>query len=465
MNSIAIIGGGITGLTAAFRLRQREIPVTLYESGPRVGGVIQSVKRDGYLAECGPNSILETSPKISSLVHDLGLDDVRLYSDEKAAKRFIVRGGELIPVPDTPVGFFTSKLFSAKAKAHLAAEPFIRRAPALAEETLEEFVVRRLGREFLDYAINPLVAGIYAGDPAHLSVRHAFPKLHALEQKYGSLILGQLFGAGDRKRRGEVSKQSAKKFSFPGGLEDLIEALRGKLAGNIHTGNAVHEVGETPDGWRVSTQTGAREHAAVILAAPTHRLSKILFKTNSSFSLALGEIKYPPIASVVFGFRRADVAHPLDGFGVLVPEVERLNILGALFSSSLFPGRAPEGHVTITCYLGGCRDPKLALSGQDNLRRVVLEDLNKLLGVGGEPTFEHYSVFRESIPQYDVGFGRFKELMSRVERDSPGLFFAGHYRDGISLGDSIVSGENVAEKIAHLVKAPITSEYSSLTTV
>ena len=463
MNSIAIFGGGITGLTAAFRLKEKGIPVTIYEAGLRVGGVIQSVRRDGYLAECGPNSILETSPKIAALIHDVGLEGVKMYSDEKAGNRYIVRGGKLVPVPDTPLGFFTSKLFSAKAKAHLVAEPFIRRAPAQVEESLEEFVVRRLGREFLDYAINPLVAGIYAGNPAHLSVKHAFPKLHALEQKYGSLILGQIMGAHDRNRRGEVSKQSAKKVSFPGGLQDLIDALHERLDGCIQFKSAVDEIEESPNGWRVVTQTHVREHASVILAAPAHRLSKIHFKTNSDFSLALGEIKYPPIASVVFGFCRADVAHPLDGFGVLVPEVERLNILGALFSSSLFPGRAPDGHVTITCYLGGCRDPKLALSDQGTLRHVVLGDLKKLVGVGGEPTFEHYSVFRESIPQYDVGFGRFRELMSRVERESPGLFFAGHYRDGISLGDSIVSGENAAGKIANFIKHSSAREFQPLT--
>ena len=464
MKSVAIIGGGITGLTTAFRLKQRGIPVTIYEASDRVGGVIRSVKQDGYLAECGPNSILETSPKISALFHDVGLEDFKIYSNDAAGNRYIVRQGKLVAVPDTPVGFLKSNLFSPKAKAHLLAEPFVSRAAKEIEESLEEFVVRRLGQEFLDYAINPLVAGIYAGDPAHLSVKHAFPKLHALEQKYGSLILGQLFGARERKRCGEVSKQNAKKVSFPGGLQDLIDALSQVLGSEIQLRSAVCEIEETAVGWRVFTGNGMREHAAIVLAAPAHRLSKILFKTDAGFPLVFAEIKYPPIASVVFGFRRADVAHPLDGFGVLVPEIEQMHILGALFSSSLFPHRAPKDHVTISCYIGGSRNPELALSEKSTLRRLLLEDLEMLLGTTGQPVFEHYSFFRESIPQYDVGFGKYKELMNRIEIDSPGLFFAGHYRDGISLGDSIVSGENAAEKVAAFTEHAFTGKYSPLIT-
>src|SRR5438067_4403549 len=214
MKSVAIIGGGITGLTAAFRLRQQNVPVTLYEAGQRVGGVIQTLRQDGYLAEFGPNSILETSPKIASLIRDLGLESRRLYSDPGADNRYLVRGGKPVLLPGSPVAFLGTKLFSTGAKLRLLKEPFIRRAPETPEESLAQFVVRRLGQEFLDYAINPFVAGVYAGDPARLSIKHAFPKLHALEQRYGSLILGQFLGASERKKRGEASKQNAKKISF-----------------------------------------------------------------------------------------------------------------------------------------------------------------------------------------------------------------------------------------------------------
>src|SRR5439155_1481782 len=167
----------------------------------------------------------------------------------------------------------------------------------------------------------------------------------------------------------------------------------------------------------------------------------------------LAQIYYPPVASIVLGFRREDVAHPLDGFGMLIPEVERFNILGALFSSSLFPNRAPAGHVTLTCYLGGVRAPKLALLDAEVATELAIKDLRSILGVKGQPTFRHYFLFSKAIPQYEVGFGRFKELMNQLEATAPGLFLAGHYRDGISLGDSIVSGHGVAERVGTYLAA------------
>jgi len=459
MNSVGIIGGGITGLTAAFRLQQRGVAVTLYEATERVGGVIRSAQRDGYLAEFGPNTILETSPKIASLVHDLGLDEQRLYSDPRAARRYIVRGGRPLSVPGSPVAFFTSALFSASAKLHLLREPFVPPASPDVEESVSELVRRRLGQEFLDYAINPLVAGIYAGDPARLSVKHAFPKLHALEQRYGSLIKGQLLGARERKRRAEVSKQTAPKVSFRGGLQDLIEGLQAKAAGSLRLHTAVRRVARADPGWRVIATVDGGEvaagHTAVLFAAPTYQLAGLQVEAGPGLSLApLADVRYPPVASVVLGFRREDVAHPLDGFGMLIPQVERTSILGTIFSSSLFPNRAPAGHVTLTSYVGGTRAPELASRPEEELVARTCEDLRRILGVTGRPTFQHVVVYPKAIPQYEVGYGRFKDLLTQVETRAPGLFFAGHYRDGISLGDSIVSAHDVAERIAQFLATP-----------
>ena len=228
MKPVAIIGGGITGLTAAFKLEQLGISTTLFEAADRVGGVIQTVRDGEFLAECGPNTILETSPLIGALVRDLGLEDRRIYSSDQAGNRYIVRDKRPVKLPESVLEFLLTPLFSYRAKARLLLEPFIRRAPSEMEENLASFVQRRIGREFLDYAINPFVAGIYSGAPENLSVREAFPRLHALEQRYGSLILGQILGARERRRIGGVSRKNAPKFSFDEGLETLIQSLGGK---------------------------------------------------------------------------------------------------------------------------------------------------------------------------------------------------------------------------------------------
>jgi protoporphyrinogen/coproporphyrinogen III oxidase len=460
MNSVAIIGAGITGLTTAFRLRQHGVPVTIYEASERVGGVIRSVRENGYLAEFGPNSILETSPKINSLIHDLGLSERRIDSSPAAENRYLVRFKRPILLPGSPLAFFGTPLFSWGAKLRLLREPFIPPSPPDVEESVAQFVVRRLGQEFLDYAINPMVAGVYAGNPARLSVKHAFPKLHALEQKYGSLIKGQILGAKERKQRREVSKQEAKKLSFDDGLQVLPETLGALLEDRVQLRSTVNRIEQTAGGWKLHVATAdheqQREHAAVVYTAPTHKLPEVRLTTAPDLNAAtLKEIYYPPVASIVLGFRRDGVAHPLDGFGMLIPEAEGFRILGTLFSSSLFPNRAPAEHVTLTTYIGGARAPELALRPTNELIEMTLQDLRTILGVTGRPTFEHVVVYPKAIPQYEIGYGRFKDLMRDIETRAPGMFFAGHFRDGISLGDSIVSGHDAADRITDFWKAAV----------
>ena len=451
MKSVGIIGGGITGLTAAFQLQKAGIPFTLYEASDRVGGPIQSVREGQYLAECGPNTILETSPFISEMVRELGLEGNRVYSDPAAANRYISRAGRPVALPTSALEFIRTPLFSTKAKVRLGLEPFIGRAGAPVEESVADFVVRRLGGEFLDYAINPMVGGIYAGDPVLLSVKHAFPKLHALEQRYGSLIAGQILGARERKRRGTVSKQSARKFSFDQGLEVLPRALQRRMHASILLRHRITLLRRTDRGWTISAKANGSEmseqHAALIVAIPAHDLGRVAFDGADLPPLcALGEVYYPPVASVVLGFRRDQVNHPLDGFGVLVPEAERMHILGTIFSSSLFPRRAPAGFVLLTSYLGGARAPELATASEDVLVENALRDVRRLLGVAGTPTYRHCFVFHRAIPQYNVGFGRFKNIMAQAEAAAPGLLIGGHCRDGISLGDSIASGHELATR-------------------
>jgi len=471
MKSVAVIGAGITGLTAAFYLKRKGIPVTVYEASGRVGGVIQSIRQNGFLAEFGPNTLLETSPKISQLVRDAGLESRRLDPDPKAEARYVVRYQRPIEMPGSPPGFFTTELFSLKAKLAVLREPVVAPRSDGVEESIAEFVVRRFNQEFLDHAIDALVAGIYAGDPHKLSVVHAFPKLKALEDKYGSMIKGQIFGARERKKRGEVAKDRAPKFSFDEGLQVLPDTLRNILGDAVKLNTSVTKLTQTAEGWTLALKENGRQteagHNAVIYCGTAFRLAELELVCRTgvapvSLSMdkdgdrrdacptlaAFSEIRYPPVASVVLGFRREDVAHPCQGFGMLIPKIEGFKILGTIFSSSLFPNRAPAGHLTLTSYVGGERYPELASLPDEKLVELVGDDLKILLGVRGEPVFQHSVVYPRAIPQYNVGYGKFKNLMNDVEANAPGFFLAGHFRDGVSLSDSIVSGCNVAERVA-----------------
>ncbi|MFN3409690.1 MAG: protoporphyrinogen oxidase [Limisphaerales bacterium] len=457
MKSIGVIGGGITGLTAAFYLQRRGLAVTVYEATDRVGGAIQTLRRDGYLAEFGPNTILETSPKIAALVNDAGLAARRLDPDPRAEARYVVRYGRPMAMPGSPLGFFTTPLFTLGAKWAVLREPFRPARRDGAEESIADFVRRRLCREFLDHAIDALVAGIYAGDPERLSVQQAFPKLAALEAKYGSLLKGQILGARERKRRGEVAKDRAPKFSFDEGLQVLPDTLRERLGSAVRLNTRVTRLTRERDAWTLDwtagNESGQTRHDFVLYAGTAYRLAELeLVGPGAREPVAdlklFSEVRHPPVASVVLGFRREDVAHPCSGFGMLIPRVEGFKILGTIFSSALFPNRAPAGHLTLTSYVGGERYPELAARPSAELVVIVREDLRRLLGVRGEPTFQHSVFWPKAIPQYNLGYARFREKLTELESQWPGLFFAGHYRDGISLGDSIVSGVNAAERIA-----------------
>jgi protoporphyrinogen/coproporphyrinogen III oxidase len=446
MKPVAIIGAGITGLTAAFYLKRQGVAVTVYEAGARPGGVIQSVRRDGFLAESGPNTILETSPEIIQLIRDLQLESRRLYTSPDAEARFVVRGKRPVAMPSSPLGIFVSPLLSMGAKFALLREPFVPARRDGQEESVAEFVSRRLNREFLERLIDAMVAGIYAGDPYKLSVQHALPRLAALETKYGSLIKGQIKGARERKKTGQIARDRAPKFSFDNGLQVLTDTLASQV--EIKFNSPVTRLAKIADGWRVTTSTGEADHSVVLYCGTAFRLADLQILTDQPVDVAMfSEIRYPPVASVVLGFRREDVAHPCQGFGMLIPKIEGFKILGTIFSSALFPHRAPAGHVLLSSYLGGERQPELAALPADELVKITGDDLAALLGVSGKPIFQHVALYPRAIPQYNIGYGKFKDRLNEIEAGARGLFFAGHFRDGISLGDSIACGYHTAGRI------------------
>jgi protoporphyrinogen/coproporphyrinogen III oxidase len=451
---VIVVGGGISGLAAAWALQRRGVSVMLLEAATRAGGTIGSAREHDCLFESGPNSTLETTPLIGALLDELGITGERVYANPAARNRYILRNGRLIPLPLSPLAFFSTPLFSASAKLRLLREPFVSRGAPDVEESVAAFVRRRLGGELLDYAINPFVAGVYAGDPEKLSVSAAFPRLHELEQKYGSLIRGQVFGARERARKLEQSKQAAAMLSFKRGMQTLPDAIASRLARIEFNAEAV---AVTPgNGGFTVTASGANGprdlHAhAVLVATPAAAAAKLVAPFSSQAAKALAAIPYPPVAVAICAYPRGMIAHALDGFGFLVPQRERRQILGTIFSSTLFGERAPPEIALLTTFIGGMRQPDLAQLDQDEIANIAQVELAALLGAPPHAKFVQVIRWPRAIPQYTLGHLDRIAQIERTESDFPGLFFCANYRGGIALGDCIKSAERVAHEVAALL--------------
>jgi oxygen-dependent protoporphyrinogen oxidase len=453
MASIAIVGAGITGLTAAYRLKQRGSRVVVYEASDRIGGAIKSERRNGYLAELGPNSLATPSAGVAALLAELGLDSHRVTAAAEARTRYIVRRGRLMRLPMSPAELLTSRLFSNAAKLAIFGEPLLEASDTAVDESVAAFVRRRFNQEVVDYLANPFVAGTFAGDPEQLSVRHALPQLQALERTQGSLVKAFVQTMKRHRANSHVQGGPGSIISFREGLQELPDALGRELSSEVRLRSPVTQLRQSPRGWTVGAAFQTPElYDAVIYAAPAHSLDEIDLDLPGGERLStLSSIVHPPVAVLALGFRREQVSHPLDGFGFLTPEVERRRVLGVVFSSTIFPDRAPEGHVMLTAFVGGTRDPDFVQADAQTLTARVLDDLRILLGAQGEPTFRTVQVWPKAIPQYVLGYGRFKDIADEVERRNPGLLLAGTYRDGVSLGEAIGSGERAATRVAEFL--------------
>ncbi len=453
MAAVAVIGAGVAGLTAAHRLKRMGHRVVVYEASERAGGVIRTERRDGYLAELGPNSMAMGGPPVPDLLTQLGLDPRRVEAQREAKKRYIVRKGKLVALPTSPSQLLTTRLLSNGAKLAIFGEPMVEPGDSPMEESVATFVRRRFNQEVLDYVANPFVGGIFAGDPEQLSARHALPRLHDLEHTHGSVMkaLGPMLRAG----RGPGNPASPTLVSFIGGLQELPDALARELRSELRFRASASQIRAGARGWTVSAAYQAAElYDAVIYAAPAHCADELdLAFEGGDRVRTLASIDHPPVAVLALGFRREDVVHKLDGFGFLVPDVERRHVLGVIFSSSVFPGRAPEGHVLLTAFVGGVRHPDLANADLSTLTARVLDDLRLLLGVRGEPTFRAFHLWPKAIPQYALSYGRFKEIMDDAERRNPGFALAGSFRDGVAVGDVIAAAAQAADRIGAQIGA------------
>ena len=453
---VIVVGGGISGLSTAFWLHEAGVDVTLLEASERLGGAIRTERFDGYLCELGPNSTLDSSPALSELIDKAGLRDQQRYASPEAKLRYILRDGRLRQLPMSPPALFTTDLFTWRAKLRVLREPFVSVNPLAQHETVAQFVRRRLGQEFLDYVINPFVSGVYAGDPDQLSVRDAFFKVYALERDYGSLIKGAIKKRKERKREGPQSKMSAALFSFQEGMVTLPATLARRLGDRVLTRSTVRRITQSGDGFEVVVDRDGEAEtlsaASVILTVPSQVAAELLEPFSSEVAARLYGIPYAPVAVVFHGYRRESCRHSLQGFGFLVPEVEKREILGTIWSSSLFEGRAPDGHVAFTTFVGGRRRPELVDLSESDLNRLVLEELRDLLGVTEPPVVRRVRRWPRAIPQYTLGHGERLASVERLERQQPGLFVGGNFRGGISVGDCVSQAQQIAQRVAQFLE-------------
>ncbi|MBK8478306.1 MAG: protoporphyrinogen oxidase [Opitutaceae bacterium] len=445
---LAIVGAGITGLTAASELAAAGHAVTVFEASDRVGGAIRTIHRDGWLVEAGPNTLLLRDASLDPLLARAGLGTELLVANPAAARRFIVRDGRPHALPESLWQAITTPIFNFSGKLRVLGEPFIRQNRDNPDETLAAFARRRVGQEFLDYAVNPFIGGVYACAPEELCVRHALPRLWRLEQNHGSLVRGTI--ALMRAKRKAGLRTKPRLVSFRDGLHSLPSVLASSLGSALQLRTEVTAAQRLPSGWRLTLRRdGAASTAdfdSVLFTCGSAALARLTVTDHQPLA-ALSTLPYSAVASLALGFRREDVAHPLDGFGMLVPAKAGRRILGALFSSTLFPGRAPEGHVLLTVFVGG-RQPEMAALPDAELDAVVLAELRELLGVRAEPVFRQCSRWPQAIPKYTVAFGALAAAMDAFERNHAGLYLAGNCRTGISLSDCLAAGIAVAARIA-----------------
>jgi oxygen-dependent protoporphyrinogen oxidase len=474
---IAVIGGGITGLAAAHRLQERAtqagrpVNIVLFEARDTLGGSISTIRRDGFLLEGGPDSFITQKPWALQLAKRLGIDDQLIPTNPNYRRTFVVRDGRMHPVPEgflllAPtriLPFVTSRLFSWPGKLRMGLDLLLPRRDhgATGDESLSSFVTRRLGREALERVAQPLVSGIYTADPDNLSLRATMPRFLEMEDKYGSLILAMRANQklASKAERGDSGARYSMFVSFRHGMTTLIDTLTRRLPeGTIHTNAPVSKIERSTGDYRLTIGAGRHEHVdAVLLASPAYAGARMIQDIDPALAGDLDAIDYANSATMSLAFRADQVPHSLDGFGFVVPAVERRSLIAVTFSSVKFEGRAPDGWVLMRAFLAGAMHPEVYEWDDRRLEQAVLQDLRDILQVQGRPRFTHISRWPRSMPQYPVGHldhvARIHERLSR----HPGLDVAGNAFGGVGIPDCVQSGEAAAERLFNdLVATPAT---------
>ena len=430
---VAIIGSGVSGLSAAYELTGMGYKVVVLERQVNPGGNAVSERIDGFLMEHGPSSVNAQAMEAVGLSEDLGLDCVRTELGEDVKSRYLVGDGRLQGISTHPLGFLMSGYLSPMARLRLVSEMAVPRCQKTGEESVAEFWSRRFGREFTEKVIDPLVAGLYAGKAENLSVDAVFPAIVEMEHKYGSIsraILSKRFANGKMPGR--------RLFSWADGIGTLSSSLAEQLGSTIRTGVTVTSLNHNANGFTVKTANSGNLNArAVIIATQPHVSSALLETIDAKAAEAISEIVAPPIAVAYLGYRRDQVDHPLDGVGYLSPANEKRMLSGALFPSTMFKGRVPEGHVALSGYIGGARAPDRAKMSADDIIAMAQDEFRDLLGTRGDPVISRVRHWPQGLPQLTKGHSERLKQIHIAERNYPGLFVTGNYFTGPAIASCL----------------------------
>ncbi|MGQ0685474.1 protoporphyrinogen oxidase [Bradyrhizobium sp.] len=454
---VVVLGAGLSGLTAAHRLQTLGLDVLVLDRRSYAGGRAHTEHIDGFLMEHGPTSMVGPASAVEQLIADLDLSGERVERGLGVRNRYLVRDGRLHALPIDPARFFLSSFFSLSARLRLLLEPII---PGRAgDESVASFVRRRFGNEMLDYLFNPLVGGLFAGAPEALSVAAAFPELKRLELQFGSVLKGI---AASRFRGDSGNRFFGRRtlFSFRDGMSALPRALAARLGRRLRLGHMVKKLAWTKAGeFLVKSHTHDGDYwfsaRSVIVALPSYGAAAVIEPIDQDVASTLRAIEHPPLAVVLLGYRREDIPHPLDGLGFLAPEVERRSQLGMLFSSTLFPVRAPQGYVALTATVGGARQPEFARLPEADLRDRLHGEAVSLLDARRPPVLTRTRYWTRGLPQYSLGHIERMHAVRDLEKELPGLFFTGNYISGISTTNCIAQAIEVADRAAHFRSASI----------
>ena len=442
-----VVGGGISGLVCAYELRKAGVDAHLLEASPRAGGVIHSERREGYLLELGPQSFSGTPP-LRALCAELGIE-ADLVQAPTRAPRYVLVDGELRAVPLDPPALLMSSLLSAATKRSIARDLFGKSQPPEQDESVASFVRRKFSAELLDRLAGPFISGIYAGDPERLSIRSAFPQVYEAEKAAGSVIRGL-----KRARKTEKGDpQQPALLSFREGNEMLVRALSARLGAALRLRAEALEVkrGPAAKGFALKIRAANQEETIttdhLLLATPTDVAGRLLRGLDPGFEPLLSAIEYTPVAVVSLGYRQSQVGHSLDGFGFLVSRSAGLRVLGTVWNSSLFPGRAPQGHVLLTSFAGGATDPRAVTLSAENLVSLVHGEIARVLALSHAPAFSNVAMYPRALPQYNLGHSDRLTAIEKLRGESPNLWLAGNYLQGPSIGACIEQSQAVAGKV------------------